>query len=114
MPHAIEIIETPTFTRQFQAIASDDELKELQRILIAQPDKGDLIQETGGLRKIRIGLGRQGKRSGGRVIYFLASAETIYLILAYPKNVNVKDNLTATEKAALKELTAQLKEEVLE
>lgn len=93
-------------------IASDDELKELQRILIAQPDKGDLIQGTGGLRKIRIGLGRQGKRSGGRVIYFLANTETIYLILAYPKNV--KDDLTATEKAALKKLTAQLKEEVLE
>ena len=56
-----------------------------------------------------IGLGRQGKRGGGRVIYFLASAEIIYLILAYPKNV--KDNLTATEKAALKALTSRLKEE---
>lgn len=31
-----------------QAIATDDELKELQRTLIAQPDKGDLIQGTGG------------------------------------------------------------------
>ena len=109
VPHAIEFIETPTFTRQFQAIASDNELKELQRTLIAQPGKGDLIQGTGGLRKIRIGLGRQGKRGGGRVIYFLASAEIIYLILAYPKNV--KDNLTATEKAALKALTSRLKEE---
>ena len=77
--------------------------------LIAQPDKGDLIQGTGGLRKVRIGLGRQGKRGGGRVIYFLASAEIIYLILAYPKNV--KDNLTATEPAALKALTSRLKEE---
>lgn len=91
------------------AIASDNEPKELQRTLIAQPGKGDLIQGTGGLRKIRIGLGRQGKRGGGRVIYFLASAEIIYLILAYPKNV--KDNLTATEKAALKALTSRLKEE---
>lgn len=36
-------------------IASDDELKELQRTLIAQPGKGDLIQGTGGLRKVRIG-----------------------------------------------------------
>ncbi|WP_206679525.1 hypothetical protein [Vreelandella salicampi] len=46
MSHAIEFIETPTFTRQIQAIATDDELKELQRTLIAQPDKGDLIQGT--------------------------------------------------------------------
>ena len=55
-------------------------------------------------------LGSKGKRGGARVIYFLASADTIYLILAYPKSV--KDNLTSSEKAALKALTHQLKSEV--
>lgn len=109
MSHAIEFIETPTFTRQFQAIATDDERKELQRILIAQPDKGDVIQGTGGLRKIRMGLGHRGKRGGARVIYYLANAEIIYLILAYPKSA--KDNLTPAERAALKVLTDQLSEE---
>jgi len=29
--HAIEFIETPTFTRQIQSMATDDELKELKR-----------------------------------------------------------------------------------
>nr|WP_311065438.1 type II toxin-antitoxin system RelE/ParE family toxin [Halomonas sp. DWK9] len=106
----MEFIETPTFTRQIQAIATDDELKELQRTLITQPDKGDLIQGTGGLRKIRMALGNQGKSGGARVIYFLATAEKIYLILAYPKNV--KDSLTPAEKATLKTLTYQLKGEV--
>ncbi|GAA5169815.1 type II toxin-antitoxin system RelE/ParE family toxin [Modicisalibacter zincidurans] len=110
--HAIEFIETPTFTRQIQAMATDDELKELQRILIAQPDKGDLIQGTGGLRKIRMALGHQGKQGGARIIYFLATAEVVYLILAYPKSV--KDSLTPAEKATLKTLTHQLKGEVLE
>ena len=110
MSHAIEFIETPTFTRQIQAIATDDELKELQRTLIAQPDKGDLIQGMGGLRKIRMALGNQGKSGGARVIYFLATAERVYLILAYPKSV--KDNLTPAEKATLKTLTHQLKGEV--
>ncbi|AIA73513.1 type II toxin-antitoxin system RelE/ParE family toxin [Vreelandella alkaliphila] len=110
MSHAIEFIETPTFTRQIHAIATDDELKELQRTLIAQPDKGDLIQGTGGLRKIRMALGDQGKSGGARVIYFLATAERIYLILAYPKSM--KDSLTPDEKAALKTLTHQLKGEV--
>lgn len=110
MSHAIEFIETQTFTRQIQAIATDDELKDLQRTLIAQPDKGDLIQGTGGLRKVRVALGNQGKRGGARVIYFLATAEIIYLILAYPKSV--KDNLTPAEKATLKTLTHQLKGEI--
>jgi len=44
--HAIEFIETSTFTRQIQAIATDDAFKELQRTLIAQPDKGDLIEPS--------------------------------------------------------------------
>lgn len=112
MSHAIEFIETPTFTRQILAIATDDELKELQRTLIAQPKKGELIQGTGGLRKIRMALDSGGKRGGARVIYFLASTDTIYLILAYRKNV--KDNLTPHEKSALKTLTHQLKTEIRE
>lgn len=40
------------FTRQIKQIATDDELKELQKELIGTPDKGDLIQQTGGLRKV--------------------------------------------------------------
>ncbi|NWN84150.1 MAG: type II toxin-antitoxin system RelE/ParE family toxin [Halomonas sp.] len=112
MSHAIEFIETPTFTRQIKALASDDELKELQRILIAQPDKGDLIQGTGGLRKVRMSLGHQGKQGGARVIYFLATMDVIYLVLAYPKNM--KDSLTPAEKATLKTLTHQLKGEFFE
>jgi hypothetical protein len=49
------------FTRQIKQIATDDELKELQKELIESPDKGDLIQKTGGLRKIRMATGNQGK-----------------------------------------------------
>ncbi|WP_407253655.1 addiction module toxin RelE [Klebsiella aerogenes] len=88
MSHAIEFIETPMFTRQIKQIATDEELRELQKTLIESPDKGDLIQKTGGLRKVRMATGNQGKSGSARVIYFLA------------------------EKAALKTLTQQLKDEV--
>ncbi len=50
------------FTRQIKQIATDEELRELQKTLIESPDKGDLIQKTGGLRKIRMATGNQGKR----------------------------------------------------
>lgn len=106
MSHAIEFIETSLFTRQIKSIATDDELKELQRELIAWPDKGDTIRHTGGVRKIRMAVGSKGKRGGARVIYFLATAETIYFLMAYPKNS--KDNMTEAEKAELKQLTAIL------
>ncbi len=62
MSHAIEFIETPMFTRQIKQIATDEELRELQKTLIESPDKGDLIQKTGGLRKIRMATGNQEKR----------------------------------------------------
>ncbi|MDC9616072.1 type II toxin-antitoxin system RelE/ParE family toxin, partial [Xenorhabdus khoisanae] len=72
--------------------------------------KGDLIRGTSGLRKIRMAADSQGKSGSARVIYFLATEETIYLVMAYPKNK--KDSLTDTEKAELKKLTKLLKDEV--
>lgn len=114
MSHAIEFIETTMFTRQIKQIATDDELKELQKELqkelIESPDKGDLIQKTGGLRKIRMATGNQGKSGSVRVIYFLATSEVIYLVMAYPKST--KDSLTDAEKAELRKLTQRLKDEV--
>ena len=110
MSHAIEFIETSLFTRQIRLIATDDELKTLQCELIESPDKGDLIQGTGGLRKVRMATGNQGKSGSARVIYFLATSETIYLVMAYPKST--KDSLSAAEKIVLKKLVQQLKGEV--
>ncbi|MCP9270402.1 type II toxin-antitoxin system RelE/ParE family toxin [Xenorhabdus sp. XENO-1] len=110
MSHAIEFIETSMFTRQIKEIATDDELQELQRELIESPEKGDLIRGTGGLRKIRMAIGSQGKSGSARVIYFLATKDIIYMVMVYPKSK--KDSLTDAEKAELKKLTKLLKGEV--
>lgn len=82
----------------------------LQIELIAQPEKGSLIKDTGGLTKIRMATGNQGKSGSSRVIYFIATQDIIYLILAYPKSE--KDSLISAEKAELRKLTKQLKSEV--
>lgn len=110
MSHALEFIETSIFTRQIKQIATDDELKDLQKQLIESPAKGELIQQTGGLRKIRMATGSQGKSGSARVIYFLATKEVVYLVMAYPKST--KENLTDAEKADLKKLMKILKNEV--
>jgi len=107
---AIEFIETSIFTKQFNEIATDSELQTLQEELIAYPESGDLITGTGGLRKIRVALENRGKSGGARVIYFLATKEVVYLVLAYPKSN--KSTLSNAEKAVLKKLTKQLKDEV--
>ena len=110
MSFAIEFIETSIFTKQFNDIATDNELQTLQTELIAYPEAGDLITGTGGLRKVRVALEGRGKSGGARVIYFLATQEIIYLVLAYPKSN--KDTLSDAEKAELKKLTKRLKGEV--
>ncbi len=67
MCHAIEFIETSLFTRQIKQLASDEDLRALQRQLIGNPDFGDLIQDTGGLRKSKNGdrlTGKKRRRAG--------------------------------------------------
>ena len=96
-------IESPVFTRQVIALLSDDSYAELQRFLATQPDAGDVIQGTGGLRKIRWVAHGKGKRGGVRVIYFHVSArQQIRMLLIYRKGV--KDDLTASEKKVLRAL----------
>lgn len=109
MSHAIEFVETPIFTKQIKELATDDELKDLQVELIAQPDKGDVIKDTGGLRKVRMAVGNKGKSGSVRVLYVLAHVDKIFLVLAYPKSA--KDSLTNEEKATLKKLVQLLKGE---
>jgi len=66
---------------------TDDDLKLLQEELIMNPQKGKVIQGTGGLRKLRIAFENKGKSGSGRVCYVdFALYERIYLITAYPKN----------------------------
>ena len=42
--------ETPVFTRRVTELLSDDEYAELQKVLVADPNAGDLIPGSGGLR----------------------------------------------------------------
>lgn len=110
MSHAIEFIETSMFTQQIKLLSTDKEIRTLQNELIGTPDKGDIIQGTGGLRKIRMVVGNKGKSGSTRVIYFLATKEVIYLVMAYPKII--KMSLTNSEKIELKKLTKRLKGEM--
>ena len=94
-------IETDIFTEDVKTLLDDDEYHKLQVFLATQPDYGDLIQNTGGLRKIRWLSGGRGKRGGVRVIYRTHEFE-IRLLLIYRKGI--KDDLSAREKAILKKM----------
>ena len=104
-----EFIMLPEFDRRWKEIGfSDRELKALQEELTINPNKGDLIQGTGGLRKIRVAFEGRGKSSSARVCYVdFAVYEKIYLITAYTKNE--KDNLSKEERNNIKKLVEILK-----
>lgn len=66
----------------------DDELSRLQRHLNENPETGDIIRESGGVRKLRWGAPGRGKRGGLRIIYYLRSKQgEIWLLTLYAKNV---------------------------
>src|SRR6266478_2218942 len=67
--------ETPIFTEQVVEFLDDDSYRELQSVLIREPESGNLIPRSRGLRKIRWRAAGRGKRGGIRVIYYLVSRE---------------------------------------
>lgn len=76
------------FTRLVAEYLSDDEYRELQKALIANPAAGDVVAGSGGLRKLRWRAAGRGKRGGYRVIYFARVAQgVIWMLTMYPKNV---------------------------
>lgn len=69
--------------------------------LAYNPTAGDLIQGSGGVRKLRWGVEGRGKRGGARVIYFYCNADLpLFLLAAYAKNV--RSDLSAAERKELK------------
>lgn len=95
--------ETSFFTRQTVDLLSDEELTALQWALMANPESGDLIRGSGGLRKLRWAGSGRGKRGGLRVIYYWhVSGSVILLLLAYPKNE--QENLSPEQIKILKSI----------
>jgi hypothetical protein len=99
-------IESPVFTEDVGRLLTDESYANLQLHLPEHPFAGDLIRDTGGLRKIRWAAGGKGKSGGVRVIYFhvLADAQ-IRMILIYQKGI--KDDLTPREKKLLRKLNEE-------
>jgi hypothetical protein len=104
----ITVAETPLFVRQAASIWDDDEREAFVTFIAAHPDVGDVIPETGGVRKVRWTRSGSGKRRGTRVIYFYHDAERpLYLLMVYTKAQ--REDMTADEKRAVRALAAILK-----
>ena len=104
------IIETRIFTRRIKELISDDEYRALQETLVNRPGMGDIVQGTGGLRKVRWKQKGQGKSGGVRVIYYwMTGDEQLYMLYVYPKSQ--QEDLTAEQKKALKAIVERWSDE---
>ena len=92
---------------------TDDDLMALEIAIMENPEIGDLIPGTGGLRKMRFVLpgNNKGKSGGARVLYVdFVSYEKTVLMNVYSKNE--KDNITDNEKQQLKSIIKELEKEL--
>ncbi len=104
--YTVVIIETQIFSRQVQALLSDEEYRKLQMALLLRPDFGPVIPGSGGLRKVRWSLGGRGKRGGVRTIYYWAvKDDQILMLFMYAKNE--QDDLTAEQLKVLRKIVEE-------
>ncbi len=110
MKHHVTFIETSIFTRRIAELISDDALAEFQTEIAQNPEKGPVIEGTGGLRKVRWNLKGKGKSGGIRIMYLLLQIhDVIHLVFVFAKSES--DNLAADEKKQLKKIVEAIKRE---
>ena len=104
-------MELPAFERHRQSYLDDRAFSRLQEALMGNPEAGDVIEGTGGLRKMRFGDTRRakGKRGGLRVIYYYwAGGRQFWLFTLYDKDEMA--DLSPKQRVELKErVKAELK-----
>jgi len=104
-------IETSAFTKRVDRHNADT-LRGIQDELLKNLEFGDVIQGTGGIRKLRVAYPQhgKGKRGGFRVIYLdLPEIERTYLLALYDKGE--KADISPDEKKILRVLVEKLKKE---
>lgn len=103
----VSVVETPEFLSATRKLMDDDERALLVDYLAHNPMAGDLVQGTGGIRKVRWALDGRGKRGGARVIYFYHDADMpLFALTAYAKNERA--DLSQQDKNDFRQLTTLL------
>jgi hypothetical protein len=91
------VVETPFFLRKAAGLLADEERERLIAFVAANPEAGDVIPESGGVRKLRWAAMGKGKSGGMRVVYYFGGeALPLFLLTIYAKNQ--KANLTKAER----------------
>jgi mRNA-degrading endonuclease RelE of RelBE toxin-antitoxin system len=83
----LTFVETKLFTSLVGRYFSDEEYAGLQLSIAANPEAGEIVRGSGGVRKLRWSGSGRGKRGGIRVIYYLRTARgEVWMLTVYAKN----------------------------
>ena len=111
----LSFIELRCFTRRWDRLKLCDlDLQALQLTIMASPNAGDLIEGTGGLRKLRFSPPgwAKGKSGALRICYaYFCEVATVVLALVYAKGE--KDDIGDDEKPALRAAIKRVEQKLL-
>jgi hypothetical protein len=92
----VTVVETAEYLKKAAKLLSAAERDELVDRLAVDPRCGEIIPQSGGVRKVRIALEGRGKRGGARVIYYYHSeAAPLFILTVYAKAE--RDDLSAAD-----------------
>ena len=111
----LSFVEAPTFVEQLAELAGTahqlDLLYRIQRELLLDPERGDLVKGLGGIRKARIAdpRSKSGKSGGFRYLYlYFELRGRIHLLYLYSKREQA--DLDNEARKQLATLAAKLKQ----
>lgn len=107
-----EFVYMRKFDREWERLGLDDStLAQLEDYLMDNPDAGNVIVGTGGLKKVRWALPHTGKSGGIRVLYIdFIFDSVIYMIDLFPKDE--KENISQAERNNIKQIIKTIGEEL--
>lgn len=107
------VIETDSYLRAAKdAKMSAEEMGAAVDLVATDPEAGDVMQGTGGVRKARLAGRGKGKSGGYRIVWYFGGGDIpVFLLTVFGKGE--KANLTQGERNALRSLTATLKESLI-
>ncbi len=99
----ISVVELPQYIRKAGRLLDEVDQSSLIFYLSTHPESGVIIQDTGGVRKLRWGRKGMGKRGGVRVIYyFYYEYMPLFMLTIFGKGE--KENLSLSERKKLAKL----------
>jgi hypothetical protein len=105
------VVETESYLRDAKSAGmTEDERTAAVDVVATNPELGDVMQGTGGVRKVRLAGRGKGKSGGYRIVYYFGGGDIpVFLLTVFGKGE--KGNLTQGERNAMRSLTSILKGE---